>query len=318
MVSTPEEAVDLPHVALSLRAHNREGLHRTDEAWLAQRWAEPSTRVLVLSGARVRPVEGHVEWIGPERAPAGERILLGHRDGVTRFAVLTDPAQAADTEKEWVALRGLFGLLAAADDEAADEAPWLFHAVGMAEWRGATRHCPRCGGILQPRSAGHELLCEECGKPQFPRSDPAIITTISHGEPGSADERLLLGRHANWPEGQWSTLAGFCEPGERLEDAVRREVYEETGIHVGEVTYFGSQPWPLPASLMVGFAGRATSTDIQVDGAEIAEARWFTRAELARGLVEGSVRVPQSVSISSSLIIAWYGRELPREGALRW
>jgi len=134
---------------------------------------------------------------------------------------------------------------------------------------------------------------------------------IAHGQPGATDERILLGRQASWPSTQWSTLAGFCEPGERLEDAVRREVFEETGVHVGEVDYFGSQPWPLPASLMVGFTGRATSTEIHVDGAEIADARWFTRAELAEGLRDGSVTVPRAVSISSSLLTDWFGAALP-------
>ena len=108
---------------------------------------------------------------------------------------------------------------------------------------------------LEPRLAGAELVCTACGKAQFPRTDPAVIMAITHGEPGSDDEALLLGRQEAWPEGRYSTLAGFLEPGETLEDAVRREVWEEVGVRVGEVTYFGNQPWPLPASLMLGFLG---------------------------------------------------------------
>ena len=308
-----------PHVALSVRAHNRIGLHRTDDAWLDAAWADATTKVLVLNGTRLRPVDGRPDWVSPDQAPAGERILLGQRDGVTRFAVIAaDPAALPGEKEEWVGLRGLFGLLARTDEVAIEEAPWLFHAVGLAEWRWSMRHCPRCGGVLLPVSAGHELRCADCGKPQFPRSDPAIITAIAHGEPGADDEKLLLGRHAQWPEGQYSTLAGFCEPGETLEDAVRREVFEETGIEVGEATYYGSQPWPLPASLMIGFLGRAVSTEINVDGAEIAHAAWFTRQELAEGLIAGTVRVPQSVSISSSLLAAWFGGPLPQEGAMSW
>ena len=114
-------------------------------------------------------------------------------------------------------------------------APLLFHAIGLAEWHWATRFCPRCGGALEPRKAGHELVCTVCGKPQFPRTDPAVIMVVADGEPGSDDERCLLGRQAAWPEGRYSTLAGFCEPGETLEDAVRREVAEEVGVRVGEV-----------------------------------------------------------------------------------
>ena len=145
--------------------------------------------------------------------------------------------------------------LAGDDESPTSEAPLVFHAIGMAEWHFATRHCPRCGGRLESRLAGAELVCVECGKAQFPRTDPAVIMAITHGEPGSADEALLLGRQSSWPEGRYSTLAGFLEPGETLEDAVRREVLEEVGVRVGEVTYFGNQPWPLPASLMLGFLG---------------------------------------------------------------
>jgi NAD+ diphosphatase len=138
-----------------------------------------------------------------------------------------------------------------------------------------------------------------------------VIMAITHGEPGTDDDSILLGRQRAWPAGRWSTLAGFCEPGETLEDAVRREVAEEVGVEVGEVDYFGNQPWPLPASLMLGFVGRAVTRELDVDGAEIEEARWFTRAELQAGIEAGDVLIPRSVSISSSLIEHWYGGALP-------
>lgn len=305
----------MPHVALSVRAHNREALRRTDDAWLDEQWADAQTRVLVVSNGRVAFTNGVVPWISPQDAealaPHGERLLLGQRDGRTRFALLTAREDVVGGTDGWVDLRGLFALLAAADEQAADEAPWLFHAIGLAEWRRATRHCHRCAGELAPRAAGHELVCEGCGRSQFPRTDPAVIMAITSGEPGSDDEAVLMGHQTSWPSTQWSTLAGFCEPGETLEDAVRRETYEETGVHVGEVAYFGSQPWPLPASLMVAFFGRATSREIHVDGAEIADARWFTRAELRAGLEDGSITVPRSVSISASLLTAFFGEPLP-------
>ncbi len=316
----------LPHLALSVRAHNREALHRTDEAWLDERWADPSTRVLVLADGRTEP---GLRWYAPSELTSvlvlgertGERVLLGHRDGVTRFALLVEPHDVPTGTEHWVGLRGLFGLLGGGDPEAqeraSDLAPWLFHAVGMAEWRRSTRFCPRCAGRLEPRSAGHELLCTGCGRAQFPRTDPAVIMSVAHGEPGSDQEAILLGRQASWPATQWSTLAGFVEPGETLEDAVRREVMEETGVRVGEVTYVGSQPWPLPASLMVGYEARALSTEIHVDEAEIADARWFTRAELAAGLREGSIGVPRSVSISSSLLTRWFGAPLTGKDVLQ-
>ena len=297
-----------PHLALSAHAHNRQGLHRTDDAWLADRWADPRTRVLLVSGSRVRPADGRVDWVSPGDAPDGTRVLLGERDGVVHFAQLVDPARAPGEREDWVPLRGLLPLLAGG---ASRETPFLFHAVGLAEWHLATRFCPRCGAGVESRAAGHELVCTGCGRSQFPRTDPAVIMAVTHGVPGSAGEEILLGRQHAWPEGRWSTLAGFCEPGETLEDAVRREVAEEVGVPVGEVTYFGNQPWPLPASLMIGFLARAEGHDIDVDGAEIEEARWFTRDQLGADCEAGRVLVPQGVSISSSLLEHWYGGPLP-------
>jgi NAD+ diphosphatase len=138
-----------------------------------------------------------------------------------------------------------------------------------------------------------------------------VIMVVTHGDPGSEDERCLLGRQSVWPEGRFSTLAGFCEPGETLEDAVRREVFEEVGIQVGDVDYFGNQPWPLPASLMLGMIGRAVSTDITVDQHEIEEARWFTRTEMKDLAEAGTLVLPGGVSISRSLVEHWYGGDLP-------
>lgn len=300
---------ELPHVALSARAHDREGMRRTDGEWLAERWADASTRVLVLAGTRLRPVDGAVQWVSPADAPQGRRLLLGHADEVTRFAVIAQPGDVPGERDEWLGLRALFPRLLAGDTTLAAEVPWLFHAIGLAEWHWATRFCPRCGGGLESINEGHELRCTSCGKSQFPRTDPAVIMAITSGEPGSDDERILLGRHESWPEGRFSTLAGFCEPGETLEDAVRREVMEETGVLVGEVTYFGNQPWPLPASLMLGFTGRALTREIEVDGTEVSEARWFSRADL-RGETEQGIVVPAGVSISSSLMESWLGEPL--------
>jgi NAD+ diphosphatase len=228
---------------------------------------------------------------------------------VTRFAVIADPSDVTGGREEWVALRALFPALIAGEEALAGEVPWLFHAVGLAEWHWVTRFCPRCGGELESTHAGHQLDCTACGKPQFPRTDPAVIMAVTTGEPGSDDERILLGRQVSWPEGRFSTLAGFCEPGETLEDAVRREVLEETGVLVGEVTYFGNQPWPLPASLMLGFTARALSEDIEVDGTEVAEARWFSRADL-RGETDSGIAVPSGISISASLMESWLGTPL--------
>ncbi len=291
-----------PHVALSRHAHNRLGLQRTDDEWLADRWADPATRVLVIAGNRLRPVDGAIEWQTPGAVPPGTRVLLGQEKDTTYMATLVAPEDAPGAREEWVPLRGLLPVLS----DHIEAAPLLFHAIGLAEWHFATRYCPRCGGILVSRAAGHELRCTQCDRPQFPRTDPAVIMAVVD-DGGS----ILLGRQHSWPAGRWSTLAGFCEPGETLEDAVRREVLEEVGVPVGEVTYFGNQPWPLPASLMVGFVARALSRQVDVDGAEIEEARWFTRGELREAAETGDVHIPRSVSISSSLLAHWYGGPLP-------
>ena len=163
-------------------------------------------------------------------------------------------------------------------------------------------------------AAGHELVCGECGRVQFPRTDPAVIMAITYGEAGSPREELLLGRQAAWPPGRFSTLAGFVEPGESLEDAVRREVLEEVGVPVGEVEYFGNQAWPFPSSLMLGLTGRAQGRELSIDHHEIEEAHWFTRAELLEASQSGEVLIPQGVSISSSLVQHWFGGSLPAPG----
>ena len=280
---------------------------RRDDAWLAERWADPGTRVLVVAGTRVRPDDGRLVWTTPDEAPDGVRLLLGERDGRTWFAVVARPEEVG-ADETWVPLRGLLPHLA---DGSTPDAPLVLHALGIAEWLHAMRFCPRCGAPLEVRAGGHEQACTGCGRSQFPRTDPAVIMLVTAGEPGADDERCLLGNGAAWPAGRFSTLAGFCEPGETLEDAVRREVHEESGVVVGEVTYFGNQPWPLPASLMLGFLGRAVTTDLVVDADELRDARWFTRAEMREQTASGELVLPGGVSISRSLVEHWYGGPLP-------
>jgi NAD+ diphosphatase len=300
-------SVRFPHLELAADPHDRVGEHRADDAWLETAWRDPGTRVLVVAGSRVRPEAGALPWVSSADAPeGGTRVLLGEREGRVWFGLVLDAAYAEGDG--WVGIRDLLPHLAA---DGVEQAPLVFHAIGLAEWLVATRFCPRCGGRLEPRLAGHELECAQCHRRQFPRTDPAVIMAVTHGETGSPDETLLLGRQDGWPAGRYSTLAGFLEPGETLEDAVRREVREETGVAVGEVTYFGNQPWPLPASLMLGFRGHALSRDIRVDGTELQDARWFTREDMRRETAAGSLVLPGGVSISRSLVEDWYGGALP-------
>ncbi len=299
--------MDYAHERMAAGAHDRIAVRRVDAGWLEDRWADPETRVLVVAGTRVRPVDGAVEWVSPADAPDGLRVLLGEQEGRAWFALIAG-SEDANTDDGWAPLRGLLPHLA---DQGLSGAPLVFHALGLAEWLFVTRFCPLCGGSLEVHKAGHELACTACGRSQFPRTDPAVIMVVAEGEPGSEEERCLLGRQAIWPVGRFSTLAGFCEPGETLEDAVRREVFEETGIAVGAVEYFGNQPWPFPASLMIGFVGRAESLEIVVDQDEIEDARWFTRAEMKAEAEAGTLVLPGGISISRSLVEHWYGGPLP-------
>jgi NAD+ diphosphatase len=166
----------------------------------------------------------------------------------------------------------------------------------MAVWRARHRYCGICASTLVAERAGHVMRCLKCGHESFPRIDPAIIVLVADGD------RCLLGRQASWPPGRYSTIAGFVEPGESLEDAVAREVLEETAVRVRSVNYHSSQPWPFPSSLMVGFHATADSSQpVQVTN-ELEHARWFTRQELTQ---EGSLLLPPSQSISYRLITTW-------------
>lgn len=175
-------------------------------------------------------------------------------------------------------------------------------ALGFAHWRRRTRFCGRCAASLSPREDGRALACVRCGAEHFPRLEPAVIVRVL-----DAADRILLGRQPTWPEGRFSVLAGFVDPGESVENAIRREVREEVGVTVGEVTYVGSQPWPFPASLMLGWSARAETTTITLGDDEIAEAHWYSRDDLRAAMAAGEVHVPPNVSIAHRLITEWLG-----------
>lgn len=190
---------------------------------------------------------------------------------------------------------------------AADEANLAAHARALVIWHRTQMFCGICGAPARPEAGGNARRCSraDCGKSLFPRVDPAIIVLVSRGE------RCLLGRQPSWPEGRYSTIAGFVEPGESVEDSVRREVFEETNVHVGPVSYHSSQPWPFPSSLMLGFMAEATSDDIVLNDGELDDARWFTRDELRSGFP----KLPYRISIARRLVDDWInGSSLPSGG----
>ncbi|GAA1509606.1 NAD(+) diphosphatase [Streptomyces synnematoformans] len=292
---------------------DRAAHHRLDEAWLAAAWSHPTTRVFVVSEGQVliddAPDGGTQLVTTPAfEAPPTEqhRYFLGtDADGVRYFALQKDslPGRMDDTARP-AGLREA-GLLLSERD-----AGLMVHAVALENWQRLHRFCSRCGERTVIAAAGHIRRCPACGAEHYPRTDPAVIMAVTDPE-----DRILLGRQLHWPEGRFSTLAGFVEPGESLEHAVRREVYEEAGVVVGDVDYVSSQPWPFPSSLMVGFRARAADAkgaEIRVDGEELHEARWFSRAELGAAYASGEVLPPYGISIAGRLIELWYGSDLPR------
>jgi len=233
-----------------------------------------------------------MDEIAPQRPPG--LVLLGRHNGTDLFAyeVESDETPVTPEGTRFADLRTVAALMPE------DQAGLLGYARAMVNWQRTHRHCGRCGTPTVPAKAGHVLVCTNpiCRHEQFPRLDPAIIVLVIDGD------RVLLGRQASWPAGRYSTIAGFVEPGESLEDAVAREVQEETGIRVEGIEYHSSQPWPFPSSLMLGFTARAISHDIQLRDLELEDARWFTREDI----VGGTPFLPPNVSISFRLIEDWF------------
>jgi NAD+ diphosphatase len=275
---------------------------RQDPAWFAGALADPHSRAVPVWNSRSLITEGEspraaffeLSGITQDRRNSTDLILLGRFGDTSYFACEIDaiepPPSPAGTRFE--DLRLVASLLPI------DEAGVLGYARAMVSWRRRNAYCGSCGAKTVPAKGGHVLVCGNpaCRIEQFPRIDPAIIVLVSDGE------RALLGRQASWPLGRYSTIAGFVEPGESLEDAVAREVLEETGIEVDTIDYHSSQPWPFPASLMLGFTAHAVTHEVRLRDQELEDARWFTRAELASGVP----LLPPSQSISFRLIEHWY------------
>lgn len=281
---------------------------RTDEAWINQRLADSSTLWVPVWRARTlfRGLdEGKPEAVlltgeaaAALRMAGGPWAFLGLQGDAAIFTV--DLSTVDDP------LPLLSGTVARFEDLrmvgpglAPGEAAILAHARGLMHWRGRHGFCGVCGGQCEPRSAGHAMVCTVCGAQHFPRTDPAVIMLVHRGD------RVLLGHSQRFPKTtMYSTLAGFVEPGESLEEAVAREVFEESAIRVGNVRYHSSQPWPFPSSIMLGFYAEGLTEQITIDPNELRDARWFSRAELRDHDAHG-FSLPRRDSIARRLIEDW-------------
>lgn len=281
---------------------DRAAHRRTDAGWLDRAWNDPGCRVLVIDQGRMLVDPAHrLVLLAPADAPPGERIFLGvpaGTEGSAYYAVAARLPRRPDARP--VSLREVGA------DLGAREAMLATQAVALTNWHATHQHCPRCGAPTVPVSAGHVRRCPADGSDHFPRTDPAVIMRVC-----DAAGRCLLARSPRWPVGRRSVLAGFVEPGESIEQAVRREVAEEVGLEVTGVRYWGSQPWPFPASLMLACTAQATGRHLVVDPEELAEAGWYSRSDLRADVAAGTLSLPPRLSIARRLVDAWLAESGP-------
>jgi NAD+ diphosphatase len=293
---------------------NRASEKRTDSSWIESRRHDPSSLVLPMwrlepfllepktSGA---PIELGLlrPGIADSLAGAGAPFIFLGLDG-DRAVFALDVSEAGDPSNVGpLAGLGYFReARAAAQTVSMRDAAIIAQAKALIDWHQRHGFCPRCGAATKMVDAGYRRLCAQCKAEHFPRVDPVVIMLATHGE------SCLVGRGKQFPPGMFSALAGFVEPGETIEEAVRRELMEEAYLKVGEVTYYATQPWPFPSSLMIGCFAEAASRDAKADENELAEVRWVERS-LARELIEGKqvagLRVPPPIAIAHHLIKTW-------------
>jgi NAD+ diphosphatase len=276
-------------IVFSGAALDRAPGERRDPDWIAARRADPRARALQLSERGV--------WL------ADGRLLLGSPDGSEVFLGLAAqvPLFASDVTGSEPREGRPAGLRDAAAELPAEEAALAAYAAALLGWHRRHGFCANCGAATNIVDAGHERRCPVCEAHHFPRTDPVVIVRASDDA-----GRLLLGRSRHWPPGRYSLLAGFVEPGETLEDAVRREVLEESSIELAEVRYLASQPWPFPSSLMLGFEARAEPGEPRAADDELEDVRWFERSEVeAAAAGRGELKLAPPYAIARRLIDAW-------------
>lgn len=301
----------LLELSLSNGALDRDAHVRREPELLTGLLADPATRVLHLRGdrARTQPTDEGLRLALREPEPGdGDHLVvyLGRDGGGSAYVALLDEAHEETQEEAQESADEQWQTLRRAGASLGDHDSGLFaEALALANWHRTHTHCPRCGATTVPREAGWVRQCEQDGSEHYPRTDMAVIMAVT-----DEDDRILLARGPQWHERSGSVLAGFVEPGESLEAAVAREVLEEVGVTVTDVRYRGSQPWPFPASLMVGFTARAASAQLRLDPVEIAAASWYTREEVAQRAASGQLRLSSRLSIARHLIEEWYGGPL--------
>ena len=302
-----------PPIVFAGNRLDRAGNMRRDSAWLAAKLRDERSRFLPLVKLQVPAAPDampSLDWRGAgeitaliEAGSIGDKrpILLGIEDGICHFAI--DASNLAEGDRKgWGRLANPLALAPLLPDH---EAGLLAQARALVDWHAHHGFCSVCGNPTKPEEAGYSRRClrDTCLTQHFPRTDPVVIMAIEHGE------RCLLGRSKMIPQGIYTCLAGFMEPGETIEDAVRREIMEEAGVKVGRVRYHASQPWPFPGSLMIGCIGEAIDDRIMIDAHEIEEARWFSRDEVAqmlrRSTTEETPRLPPAMALAYHLAAAW-------------
>jgi NAD+ diphosphatase len=325
-VSQPTASMPLGDLPLSRGSLDRAAHRRAEPDLVATLLADPATRVAVIVAESMEVLpDGGLAL----RAPAPDdrhrlAFFLGEEveevedveeaeeaapDARTRrvayLAIVGDPTEAG--HGDWETLRN-------AGEKLSDRDSGIFTTTqALANWHATHQFCPRCGAPTTPEQAGWIRRCSRDGTEHYPRTDPAVIMAVVDD-----DDRLLLGRNAQWPQGRFSVLAGFVEPGESFEAAVAREVEEEVGVAVTDVTYLGNQPWPFPSSDMIGYRARATTTSLHPDTVEMAEARWFSRDEYREALINKEIRTPSGISIAQRLIEHWLGQRIAEIADASW
>ena len=302
-------AASLPSLALSRGRLDRHSEVRAEPGLLDALLDDPATRVLELVDGRAHVDEDGDEGLAVLRYRSStpedrNRFVayLGHDAPTGGTAYLLSVAEEGTAAANDPHRRGLRSVGARLDDL---DAGVLTTATGLANWHARHGFCPLCGAPSEPAQAGWTRICTVDQSEHYPRTDPAVIMSVIDDQ-----DRILLAHGVRFAPLGMSVLAGFVEPGESLASAVAREVHEEVGVTVEDVTYLGDQPWPFPSSLMVGFTARAVTTELTLQESEIEAARWFTRDELTQAVADGSLRISHRISIARRLIEHWYGEEI--------